>query len=243
MFYTPTNELILKSNGTDLSGSPTEVEKWVSAQKKEDVLDKLHDKFKEIVDSTDLPVPSVRSPFTDNFFEEVLNHVPMWCNMLTQRGVKRVLFTGHLNVNRDDWILRDEHTQATGYNLIIDPRPTNTGHFVIQDIFNFNNKVLFLHSHTYIERRSMMPHTPIHTLLNCTYIDHLKFPLNVDKDKLKYDIIITPNAVTKLVKIKYNGLDKIRLEGGNLYATTTVNMIKESQPFAYQIINGNQVEV
>lgn len=124
MFYTPTNELILKSNGTDLSGNPTEVEKWVSAQKKEDVLKKLHDKFKEIVDSTDLPVPSIRTIFVHDFFEEVLNHVPMWCNMLTQRGVKRVLFTGHLNVNHDNWILRDEHTQLTGYILMPTPEAT-----------------------------------------------------------------------------------------------------------------------
>ena len=123
MFYTPTNELILKSNGTDLSGNPTEVEKWVSAQKKGDILRKLREKYLLIEKSNpDLPMPRICSPFIDNFFEEGLNHVPMWCNMLTQRGVKRVLFTGHLDIHRDDWIICDEHTTYnSGYSFIIPP--------------------------------------------------------------------------------------------------------------------------
>jgi gliding motility-associated-like protein len=62
-------------------------------------------------------------------------------------------------------------------------------------------------------------------------------------DKLKYDFIITPNGATKAIKIKYKGMEKIKLEAGNLHITTSVNTIKEYQPYAYQIINGNNVEV
>jgi len=65
----------------------------------------------------------------------------------------------------------------------------------------------------------------------------------VERNKLKYDIIIGPNSAPKQIKIKYSGLDKIRLDEGNLYGTTTVNTIKESRPFAYQKINGEKVEV
>jgi gliding motility-associated-like protein len=65
----------------------------------------------------------------------------------------------------------------------------------------------------------------------------------IDRDKLKYDIIIAPNADASLIKIKYSGLDDVRLDDGNLYTNTSVNTVKESQPFAYQIINDNQIEV
>jgi gliding motility-associated-like protein len=65
----------------------------------------------------------------------------------------------------------------------------------------------------------------------------------VDNGKLKYDIIVAPNVIPNLIKIKYTGLDKIILDNGNLYITTVVNTVKESQPFAYQIINDNKIEV
>ena len=65
----------------------------------------------------------------------------------------------------------------------------------------------------------------------------------IDTDRLKYDIVIAPSANPKVIKLKYEGLDKIILKGGILHAKTTVNIIEEHQPFAYQIINGDHVEV
>ena len=65
----------------------------------------------------------------------------------------------------------------------------------------------------------------------------------VNKDKLKYDIIIGPNASSNKIKIKYKGLKEIRLREENLYAVTTVNTIIEKQPYAYQLINGKKIDV
>ena len=65
----------------------------------------------------------------------------------------------------------------------------------------------------------------------------------IEKDKLKYDILIGPNASSNKIKIKYKGLKEIGLREENLYAVTTVNTIIEKQPYAYQLINGNKIEV
>jgi len=65
----------------------------------------------------------------------------------------------------------------------------------------------------------------------------------VEKDKLKYDIIIAPKTNANQIIIKYSGIEEIRLNEKGLYYKTTVNTIKESNPFAYQEIDGNQVEV
>lgn len=65
----------------------------------------------------------------------------------------------------------------------------------------------------------------------------------VVNDKLKYDIFIGPYADPNKLKIKYSGLDNIRLDAGNLYITTSVNSVIEHRPYAYQIINGNEVEI
>ena len=65
----------------------------------------------------------------------------------------------------------------------------------------------------------------------------------VENDQLKYDIIVFPAADVTQIKIKYEGYKEISLEDGSLYISTSVNTIKESKPFAYQIINGSQKEV
>ena len=65
----------------------------------------------------------------------------------------------------------------------------------------------------------------------------------VEKDKLKYEIIVDPNITTNQIQIKYNGVENIILKSDNIYIITSVNTIKENKPYAYQKINGQQVEV
>ena len=65
----------------------------------------------------------------------------------------------------------------------------------------------------------------------------------IEKNKLKYDILFAPKTPTKQVQIKYKGVEDIRLENGNLKTITSVNIITEKKPYAYQIINGNKIDV
>ena len=73
--------------------------------------------------------------------------------------------------------------------------------------------------------------------------DNIDIKYYIDDDRLKYDIIVAPEGLVDQVQIKYIGLDKIRLNKGELFLTTSVNTVKELKPYAYQIINGNEVEV
>ena len=81
------------------------------------------------------------------------------------------------------------------------------------------------------------------TLYQKNIYDGIDIKYYVDKDRLKYEMIVSPNSSTNDIKLKYKGADKIRLERENLHITTSVNKIKEHRPYAYQIINGNKVEV
>ena len=65
----------------------------------------------------------------------------------------------------------------------------------------------------------------------------------INEGRLKYDIFIEKNQDPNKIKMKYSGLEKIRIIGENLYLTTTVNSITEYSPYAYQIIGGQEVEV
>ena len=63
------------------------------------------------------------------------------------------------------------------------------------------------------------------------------------EDKLKYDLVVAPNTSTDQIKLQYKGVRNITLVKGNIYISTSVNTIIEHFPYAYQIINGIEVEV
>ena len=71
----------------------------------------------------------------------------------------------------------------------------------------------------------------------------IDFRYYIDQGKLKYDIVIQPNANPKQIQMRYTGVENIKLYNNNVFINTSVNTVKESSPYAYQIINGNQVEV
>ena len=71
-------------------------------------------------------------------------------------------------------------------------------------------------------------------------IDLFLFVVN---DQLKFELHVAPNKNTKQIKLKYDGLEKLQIIGQDILCKTSVNSVKEHQPYAYQIINGKTVEV
>jgi gliding motility-associated-like protein len=63
-------------------------------------------------------------------------------------------------------------------------------------------------------------------------------------NKLKYDVIVNPGGKVKDVQFMYEGHDKLSIdEKGNLHISTSVNEITEQKPYAYQLIDGNKIEI
>ena len=73
--------------------------------------------------------------------------------------------------------------------------------------------------------------------------DNINLKFYLQEGHLKYDFIVAPKGDVKDIQLKYNGLDKIRLEKGTLQLSTSINEIIEKAPYAYQIINGVEKEV
>lgn len=63
------------------------------------------------------------------------------------------------------------------------------------------------------------------------------------QNSIKYNFIVAPGADPDKIRLFYEGIDKISLERGALRLTTSVNELVEEKPYAYQMINGKQVEV
>jgi gliding motility-associated-like protein len=65
----------------------------------------------------------------------------------------------------------------------------------------------------------------------------------IDNDHLKYELHLAKNSNEKAIKFRYDGVNSIALSNGNLFVKTSVNSIMEYRPYAYQIIEGIEVEV
>ena len=63
------------------------------------------------------------------------------------------------------------------------------------------------------------------------------------QNSLKYNFFIAPTGNPDNIQLFYEGLDKIKIEKGALKLTTSITEIVEQRPYAYQLINGTQVEV
>ena len=60
---------------------------------------------------------------------------------------------------------------------------------------------------------------------------------------LKYDFIVHPKGKPNKIKLKYTGMENLYLKNGDLIIQTSVNNVTELNPYAYQKINGEYIEV
>ncbi len=59
----------------------------------------------------------------------------------------------------------------------------------------------------------------------------------------KYDFLVCPKADPNLIEVEYLGAESLALENGDLVIETTVGQMKELKPFAYQWVDGKQIQI
>ncbi len=57
---------------------------------------------------------------------------------------------------------------------------------------------------------------------------------------LKYDIVVQPGGNPSDIKMRFTGATKLSIENGKFEVLTTVGKIVEQEPYAYQIVNGEE---
>ena len=63
------------------------------------------------------------------------------------------------------------------------------------------------------------------------------------QNSVKYNFIVATTGSTKDIQLYYDGLESISIQKGALLLKTSINEITEQKPYAYQWIQGKQVEV
>jgi len=61
--------------------------------------------------------------------------------------------------------------------------------------------------------------------------------------RLKYNFHVKANADPSAIRLRYQGVDKIKLKDGTLVLTLAVNEVIEQKPYAYQLMNGTVKEI
>lgn len=64
-----------------------------------------------------------------------------------------------------------------------------------------------------------------------------------EKGNAKYDFIVRPDGDPGSILLAFEGTDGLKLEKGNLLISTSVGIIREMAPYAYQYIDGERIEV
>jgi gliding motility-associated-like protein len=73
---------------------------------------------------------------------------------------------------------------------------------------------------------------------------NINLQLYSDGPNMKSDYIVKAGGNPAQIKVVYEGVDKLFLQkDGSLYIQTSVNHIEEFAPYAYQVIDGNKVQV
>src|SRR5690606_36595611 len=62
-----------------------------------------------------------------------------------------------------------------------------------------------------------------------------------ESGQLKYDFILEPGADASQIVLDYDGVEDLRVQGGKLKIQTSVGEVWESEPVAFQYIDGQRV--
>ncbi len=60
---------------------------------------------------------------------------------------------------------------------------------------------------------------------------------------MKYDFLVAAGADIARIRLNFEGVNPVITEKGTLMIPTTVNTIEEDAPYAYQVVNGNEIPV
>jgi PKD repeat protein len=71
----------------------------------------------------------------------------------------------------------------------------------------------------------------------------IDYELTSSQNTLKYNFHVKPQAKPSVIQLRYEGLEDIELVNGALILKLSVNKVVEQKPYAYQLINGKEVEV
>ena len=73
--------------------------------------------------------------------------------------------------------------------------------------------------------------------------DEIDLAFYFSANRLKYDIILHPGANPNEIALAYEGFDKLKLKDGALEVKTSLGVVVEDKPYAYQVINKETLEV
>lgn len=73
--------------------------------------------------------------------------------------------------------------------------------------------------------------------------DHIHLDAYSKGSDFKYDFIVEPSGDPSQIRLQYESADGLEIQDGKLVVTTSVNVIQELAPYAWQVIDGKEIQV
>ena len=70
--------------------------------------------------------------------------------------------------------------------------------------------------------------------------EHIDIQVLTSDEGMKYNLHLYPGADPTQIRIRYDGVEGLRLKGGNLVVKTSVGDVVEQKPYAYQLVAGEE---
>lgn len=84
---------------------------------------------------------------------------------------------------------------------------------------------------------------PCYVVDYCAVYNNIDLHVASERGNMVYEFMVQPGGDPNKVQLKFDGQDEMYIKKGDLYIVTSVGMVKEMKPYAYQYINDKRVEV
>ncbi|MFK7756482.1 MAG: PKD domain-containing protein [Flavobacteriales bacterium] len=114
-----------------------------------------------------------------------------------------------------------------------------------ESVVNGEKKKSYYHNYfTSPNQENWSNRVGVYEMVNYTsFYDGIDLKVYAKDQNFKHDFIVHPNSDPSLIQFDYSGLDHYYIQDGKLVLMTSLGEFRESEPFAYQLINGHLTEV
>lgn len=88
---------------------------------------------------------------------------------------------------------------------------------------------------SHVNKFRKLSYQELYTAIDLTYYS--------DEKGIKYDFILHPGSNYRDIDLEYIGTDMLFIENEDLVISTTVNVLRERKPYAYQVFDGDTIDV
>lgn len=161
-------------------------------------------------------------------------------NCLTYEFYDKVKFRalGHGHATRGKGVYKDDKIKHHAYRVSFEGSNPNPGVEKLQQGSDYEN--FYLGNDPAKWKSSVKNY---HQLWLRNIYNNIDYEVFTTTQGIKYNFHVKPGALVQNIKLRYDGVERMKLKNGALVLELEASGVTEQRPYAYQMINGKTVRV